>query len=79
MSAVCRSCDAPIFWAVTTTGKTMPVDAEPVPDGNVVLVEQEGDWTQPMVRVLGKDESTDEDRYVSHFVTCPQREKWRKK
>jgi hypothetical protein len=30
----CRSCGAAIRWATTVNGKRMPVDDEPVPDGN---------------------------------------------
>lgn len=26
--AACRSCQAPIFWAMTETGKSMPIDRE---------------------------------------------------
>lgn len=34
----CWTCKAPIYWAVSdSTGTPIPVDAEPVPDGNVLL------------------------------------------
>lgn len=33
----CGSCDAPIIWASTVKGRPMPVDAEPDPDGNILL------------------------------------------
>ena len=33
----CKSCDAPILWAKTSSGKNISIDAVPVPDGNVAL------------------------------------------
>jgi hypothetical protein len=37
MSDTCNSCGAPIRWSRTLKGSYMPLDAEPNPDGNVVL------------------------------------------
>ena len=65
------------------TGKTMPVDAEPVENGNVRL-EERGQITN-----FGNPASTaiydttdslfgENTRYVSHFVTCPNAPEWRK-
>lgn len=63
---ICRSCQAPIRWKLTEAGKRMPIDRDPVPDGNVVLLD--GD----RVHVLHADEVADDvPRYVSHFATCP--------
>ena len=56
--STCRSCGAAIVWAKTTTGKSMPLDAEPVPDGNIVL--HEG-----VAYVTGTGDRK------SHFATCP--------
>lgn len=60
----CRSCAAPITWATTATGKTMPV--EPSPGGNVQLVVT-GAGTV-IAHVVGPGQGD----HVSHFVTCPQ-------
>lgn len=69
----CRSCGAPIWWAVTEKGGRMPLDPDPVPDGNVVInnygvavVITPGDWTH------------DGQRYVAHFATCPNAKTHRK-
>lgn len=81
----CRTetCQAPIIWARTRTGKMMPVDAETSADGNVRLYERQG-----VVRahVLTNDELAN---YVltppemvlrtSHFVTCSRAADWRSK
>lgn len=79
----CRSCKAKIVWAVTEQGKSMPVDAEPVEGGNVYFVGSPGSL---VVRVLSDpqptlDEQTDSAdglRYLSHFATCPQADRWRR-
>ncbi len=39
MSVPCSSCGAPIIWIKTPKNKSMPLDATPNPDGNVVIRE----------------------------------------
>lgn len=68
--STCRSCGARITWLETAGGKKIPVDEDPVPDGNIIVVGK-------MAHVLGKGQETTEPRYVSHFVTCPQAGEWR--
>ncbi len=62
----CKSCGAEILFVVTTNGKLMPLDAQPVAGGNVVL-----DPALDRARVLKKDEAWEGDRYVAHFASCP--------
>ena len=76
--STCRSCHAPIVWAVNDlTGKAMPLDAEPVDGGNVILHALGSTCT-----VLNAGQGTllddDEPRYVPHFATCPDADTWRK-
>ena len=69
MSAICRSCGAPIVWAKTSRGLSMPLDAAPVVDGNVAI----RDGVAVVVDPGGLfDERPGEVRYVAHFATCPQ-------
>lgn len=73
----CRSCDAPIRWAKTAAGKSMPLDADPVDHGNVTIVGWEPGSYPPVPQVVvGQlafgDTPVDLYRYVSHFSTCPQ-------
>lgn len=83
--AECRSCSAQIIWAQSATSdKRMPLDAEPVDDGNVVL-ELRGHAADPLYRVLTKKEKAQQTifdepqlRYKSHFATCPQDKQWRR-
>lgn len=81
MTARCSSCGAPITWAVTTTGKRMPVDAEPAPNGNVELTpllsafnREPTEATVHAQRPLGHEGPL----HLSHFVTCPQADEWRR-
>lgn len=71
-----KECNALIIWARTVTGSSMPIDAEPVEGGNVVLEMRQG-----FVRatVLRKDDVTTEPTYVSHFTTCVRAAGWRTK
>lgn len=70
----CRTCGTPIVWTVAaSTGKRMPVDAEPVADGNLWLggrnpirahVLQGAQLRNRRLLPEGKV-------YRSHFATCP--------
>ncbi len=68
----CRSCPAPVRWEKTTSGKWIPLDAEPVADGNIVL-------ERGRARVLAADEQVGHGvrRFKSHFATCPNAAKHR--
>lgn len=70
----CRSCEALIIWATSpTTGKSIPLDAEPTPNGNLVLVGGEARvYTEEDARLA-------RDRHTSHFATCPDAGSWRGK
>lgn len=62
----CRSCGAEIVWLKTVNGKNIPVDAETVADGDTVF--------DPKRRTI-----FDFVGHVTHFETCPDRDKWRRK
>lgn len=79
MTTDCRSCHAPILWAVTGKGSSMPVDPDPVPDGNLELLDTRPGM-QPRVVVVDPQQPTldERPRYVSHFVTCPNADQHRR-
>jgi hypothetical protein len=77
MSDRCRSCHAPITWAVTGKGRRMPLDPQPVAEGNIRLEPIPGRST-PLAIVMGKGEATTRSGYVSHFATCPNAKRHRK-
>ena len=83
MTTHCRSCGAPIIWARTLNGKAMPLDAEPSSAGNITLHDT-GDPQAPQARVLaGADlfdaRSAETTLYLSHYASCPDSEKWRRR
>ncbi len=84
----CASCDAEIIWAKSVTGKSMPVDPEPIEGGNIVLVRNdsdepptaryEGPARQAYLKKLAERRRDVSKLFVSHFTSCPDAEKWRK-
>lgn len=78
----CRSCGAPIFWAETEQGKSMPVDKDPRPDGNLALWFRGNGTPNPKLIVRHYDERAEAqgaNRYSSHFASCAQAGSWRKR
>lgn len=75
MTVRCRSCDDPImFVRIENTGKPMPVDPYPDPDGNVYARHT----TTPgglLGHVAHKDEELPDGWriYMPHFATCTKR------
>lgn len=74
----CSSCQAPIIWAeFKATGTRAPLDAEPVPDGNLAIASWRPDGTALIVladTVQGGQLALDTappERWVTHFATCP--------
>jgi hypothetical protein len=72
--STCRSCQARITWLETVGGAKIPVDEDPTPDGNIIVV-------GTIAHVLGKLElaklAEGTPRYTSHCATCPQAGEWR--
>jgi hypothetical protein len=87
----CASCDAPIFWARYTKkdGSTvsLPIDAEPVQEGNIRLVDRSGGIVAFILlpreleaaRAAARALKTDPKLRVSHFSTCPNADKHRQR
>lgn len=69
--AKCRSCGADIIWARTSSGRNIPVDADPTPDGNVEL-------TGTTV-VVHPGPVPDLELRMAHHATCPQAAEWRRR
>ena len=56
----------------------MPVDAEPVKDGNLVLYDAGGTMAPMAFPATPFDEAICDPLYKSHFATCEQADKWRR-
>ena len=72
----CRSCHAPILWLVnTTTQKRAPIDAEPTPDGNILVM---GNGTYRVLKANERDDPPEGSytRHTNHFQTCPDAAKF---
>lgn len=77
----CRSCNARIVWARTAfNGTPMPIDVDPVDNGNILVEEQEhsGRLTA-LVLPPGDERIISETTYTSHFATCPDGDQWRRR
>lgn len=65
----CSSCPAEIVWGRTPTGKAMPLDAAPDPNGM---------WVLDDGNIRKAEESDTAPHYTSHFATCPNAKTHRK-
>ena len=76
----CKSCGAPIKWIKMKSGKTMPVDAKPITykcdlhKGNLTLITPDGKVAKGFF-----DPGSDKIGYTSHFDTCPNAGKHRRR
>lgn len=76
----CRGCQAPMTWALTDRGKGIPLDPDPVPDGNLVQAGENADDGRMIVRYLAKGEEPEPGvaRYKTHFATCENADEFRR-
>lgn len=77
----CRSCGAAIIWARTVfNGTPIPVNADPVDHGNILLMEDhDSHRLTALVLPPGDERITTQTTYSAHFVTCPDGDKWRRR
>lgn len=79
----CRSsnCRADVVWAINdATGKKVILDAEPVAGGNIVQTQLiPGGELHVRHLTRGEDPPAMAPRYQSHFASCPDADKFRKK
>lgn len=76
----CRSCGAAIVWSTSnSTGRKAPIDADPVPDGPIVIVGRSGDRYHVLrTSDAHRDHVAPETvRFTNHFATCKQAGQWR--
>lgn len=67
MMAACRSCGAPVVWKRTPKGKPIPLDPNPVDNGNIVVDGNTAEVVGPLEAIARGAGQL----YVSHFATCP--------
>lgn len=76
MLSKCRSCKQPILFALTRKGRRIPLDPDPVENGNIRLTEVEG-RKLPLARVVDGTENPG-PRYRTHFASCPDADRFRR-
>jgi len=78
----CDFCRTDIVWTITVTDASMPVDAHPNPDGNILLL---ADGNALRAAVLGRSmtrkvwQEQGHALRTRHALTCPRAEEWRHK
>lgn len=73
----CRSCGASLSWAKTASGKSIPLDPTPKPEGRFVLVDDGGRRPLAMLAATYDPEIVrDSPRYDDHFKACPHAGAW---
>lgn len=79
----CRKCPAEIIWIENErTGRAMPLNARPHPQGNVEIVKRPDN--KKVGRVYGPGALLDKKRgenvslYLNHFADCPFSKTFRK-
>ena len=85
MPVPCRSCQAPVVWAITAkTGSKIPLDPHTSPSGTIAVIGTSHVTGQPLAHVftqadlaLARAHGTPA-LFTSHFATCPQADAWRK-
>lgn len=84
--AVCEGCGKSVIWYKNDkTGKAAPVNPEPVPDGNVTLVDDGQYHVMTKAERQAADEPSMFDdghalrRFVLHFATCTKPEAFRRR
>lgn len=72
----CKTCCDPIRWGITRDGQHIPLDADPIVGGNIqfdghnaVVLDDDAQRSHA---------ARQHPMFVSHFVTCPQADKWRR-
>ena len=80
MPEVCRSCKAPIRWALTDRGKRMPLDVEPNPLGEWRLAARRpGELPRAVYVPEDLRAGLAGELMMPHFATCPHADQHRRR
>lgn len=75
----CSSCGAPIEWGVTAKPRRIPLDPEGALTDKPMNLRVVGRFTNGTVAVEHVSGTAFEATRISHFATCPDAEKHRKR
>jgi hypothetical protein len=81
MPDFCRSCKAPIRWAITAeTGSIMPLDAEPNPQGEWRLTSRDrGELPRAIHVAEDRRPGLQRELMMAHWATCPYADRHRRR
>lgn len=80
MPEFCRSCRAPIRWAITDAGRPMPLDAEPDPRGEWRLAAgARGEAPRAVHVPEDRRAGLERELMIVHWATCPYADEHRKR
>ena len=82
----CSTCKNEVVWVVTAGGKRMPLDPDPVENGNIIKTGKMIDTDRGAAELVAyvhppslfDQDVHDGERYVSHFATCANAEQHRR-
>ncbi len=69
MPIPCKTCGAPLIFALTAKGRRMPLDPDPVAGGNLLLTQEATELRAAVVDSLSQPVAR--PLYRSHFAVCP--------
>jgi hypothetical protein len=79
----CRSCEAPIRWVRSESGKRHPLNADPDPANGAWWVDDDDvmHYAPEAATVDGVRQTAmvERDLFTSHFATCPNANQHRRK
>lgn len=81
-TGTCRGCGAKILWIRTKGGKSMPCDPEEITywkstTGRIMIVTPNGEVVA--ARLDGPPAAATGMGYISHFATCPEAGRFRRR
>ena len=81
MSDRCRSCKAPVRWAISEHGKFMILDLDPSPAGTIRLAAagRRGGVPRAVVIPAARRAGLEGELYIDHHATCPHADKHRRR
>lgn len=75
----CKACPAAIRWVTTSAGRKMPIDAEPNVFTGTIILKTNSSGEEIAHHIDRKKSHVDGPYYTSHFATCPEAQRFRKK
>jgi hypothetical protein len=68
VAELCKTCGAPIDWAITEKGRRIPLDVDSHPKANVIV-------DDGIARIVEPGDGV----RISHFATCPHASRHRRR